>query len=216
MLTHKRRRQDAPWRTRFAPACWVRARSHATFQIEEMEPVLSAADKAKGKGKAPASDRKIDTGAYNLKHAPAPAGNADAASSATEEVKDRGYRPRVPLKPAPVGAADAIRHDTPPPSSEQKDLVRQVTSGAIISVLWRWGRRMGYDSDGAIIYYSGEDEYFRAKIMQWRKVHGRRLFRLIYDDGYCENRVSLLDETFRIVELQDSDVVCEEGGLFLV
>lgn len=38
----------------------------------------------------------------------------------------------------------------------------------------------------------------------------------IYDDGYCENEVALIDETFRILELQDSEVVEQEGGLFLV
>ena len=141
----------------------------------------------------------------------------------------RGFRPRVPLKPAAATStsADSVNTGSEPPKKEatfeptpeQRELVRQVQSGAIISILWRWGRSMGYNpghKDGSILYYSGEDEYFSAKIMQWRKVRGRRLFRLIYDDGYVENDINLLEQTFRILHLQDPDEVKEEGGLFLV
>ena len=136
--------------------------------------------------------------------------------------KRRVYRARVPLKPNPTTAAaratTAAEKSSadPHPSTEQKELVRQVQSGSIISILWRHGRRMGYDDEGKIIYYSGEDEYYRAKVMRWKQFRRRRTFRLIYDDGYCENEVPLIDETFRILELQDSEVVEQEGGLFLV
>lgn len=143
----------------------------------------------------------------------------------------RGYRARVPLKPnsAPpasgtTAASTTTCTGTPAeksseasqPSREQKELVRLVQSGTIISILWRHGRRMGYDHEGKIVYYSGEDEYYRAKIMRWKQFRRRRTFRLIYDDGYCENEVPLIEETFRILELQDSDVVEQEGGLFVV
>ena len=138
----------------------------------------------------------------------------------------RGFRPRVPLKPAAAsdtsaktGSEASKKEVAFQPSPEQIELVRQVQSGAIISILWRWGRIMGSSpghKDGACLYYSGEDEYFSAKIMQWRKVRGRRLFRLIYDDGYVENDINLLEQTFRILHLQDPDEVKEEGGLFLV
>ena len=141
----------------------------------------------------------------------------------------RGFRPRVPLKPAAAASATSVNtgSDAPEkqgatfqqPSPEQFELVRQVQSGAIISILWRWGRSLDNNpghKDGACLYYSGEDEYFSAKIMQWRKVRGRRLFRLIYDDGYVENNINLLEQTFRILHLQDPDEVKEEGGLFLV
>lgn len=139
------------------------------------------------------------------------------------------YRARVPLKTNPAPPASASTSTTTAaattaekssadshPSTEQKELVRQVQSGTMISILWRHGRRMGYDDEGKIIYYSGEDEYYRAKVMRWKQFRRRRTFRLIYDDGYCENEVPLIDETFRILELQDSEVVEQEGGLFLV
>ena len=145
--------------------------------------------------------------------------------------KRRIYRARVPLKPNPVPpvsaptttaaarattAAEKSPEAASQPPTEQKELVRQVQSGSIISILWRHGRRMGYDDEGKIIYYSGEDEYYRAKVMRWKQFRRRRTFRLIYDDGYCENEVPLIDETFRILELQDSEVVEQDGGLFLV
>ena len=128
--------------------------------------------------------------------------------------KRRIYRDRVPLKPAPPAPTTAAEKspEAPQPPTEQKELVRQVQSGTIISILWRHGRRMGYDDEGKIIYYSGESEYYRAKVMQWKQFRRRRTFRLIYDDGYCENEVALIDETFRILELQDSEVVEQEGG----
>ena len=135
----------------------------------------------------------------------------------------RGFQPRVPLKPAAAASATGANTGSEAPKEEatpeQIDLVRQVQSGAIISILWRWGRSLDNTpghKDGACLYYSGEDEYFSAKIMQWRKVRGRRLFRLIYDDGCVENDINLLEQTFRILHLQDPDEVKEEGGLFLV
>ena len=135
----------------------------------------------------------------------------------------RGFQPRVPLKPAAAASATSANTGSEAPKEEatpeQIDLVRQVQSGAIISILWRWGRSLDNNpghKDGACLYYSGEDEYFSAKIMQWRKVRGRRLFRLIYDDGCVENDINLLEQTFRILHLQDPDEVKEEGGLFLV
>ena len=91
--------------------------------------------------------------------------------------KRRIYRDRVPLKPDPPVSASAAAttteaeksHEAPQPPTEQKELVRQVQSGTIISILWRHGRRMGYDDEGKIIYYSGADEYYRAKVMQWKQ-----------------------------------------------
>ena len=132
--------------------------------------------------------------------------------------KRRIYRARVPLKPNVASTTTTTEKspEVPQPPTEQKELVRQVQSGTIISILWKHGRRMGYDDEGKTIYYSGSTEYYRAKVMQWKQFRRRRTFRLIYDDGYCENEVSLIDETFRILELQDSEVVEQEGGLFLV
>lgn len=85
--------------------------------------------------------------------------------------KRRIYRDRVPLKPAPPAPTTVAEKspEAPQPPTEQKELVRQVQSGTIISILWRHGRRMGYDDEGKIIYYSGADEYYRAKVMQWKQ-----------------------------------------------